>query len=92
MYSVVTDLGQRTHEEEHNLLKEIGFKTNNKHNKVAKSLEEVLEYRDKLEKERDKLPYQLLNLDRFLIFDQPERKLDRCRIGDDGFESSFSVT
>jgi len=59
MYSVVTDLGQRTHEEEHNLLKEIGFKTNNKHNKVAKSLDEVLAYRNKLEKERDKLPYQL---------------------------------
>ena len=59
MYSLVTDVGQKTHEYEHKFLKEVGFKTNNKYNKLVNSLDGVLDYRDRWEKERDKLPFQL---------------------------------
>ena len=59
MYGLTTDLGQKTHEDEHVLLHEAGFKTSNKSNKVVKSLEDVFKYRDKREKEREKLPYQI---------------------------------
>src|SRR6266498_449580 len=57
-YSLVTDLGQKTHEEEHNILKEFGFKTN-PHNKYCKNLKEIQEFRDVWEKEREKLTYEI---------------------------------
>lgn len=57
-YSLVTDLGQKTHEEEHEILKSLGFKINI-HNKKAKNLKEVQEFRDKWEKERGKLSYEI---------------------------------
>jgi len=59
MYSLVTDLGQRTHDDEHKILHKLGFKTNNKFDLVVGSLDEVLKYRNRWEKERDKLPYQI---------------------------------
>ena len=59
MYSIVTEVGQKTHEDEHKFLNEAGFKTNNKYNKLVNSLDGVLDYRDRWEKERDKLPFQL---------------------------------
>ncbi|OGN00865.1 MAG: hypothetical protein A2651_03155 [Candidatus Yanofskybacteria bacterium RIFCSPHIGHO2_01_FULL_42_12] len=57
-YSLVTDLGQKTHEEEHQILKSLGFKTN-PHNKFAKDLDEVQKFRDYWEKHRDKLDYEI---------------------------------
>ncbi|MBI2062174.1 MAG: NAD-dependent DNA ligase LigA [Candidatus Yanofskybacteria bacterium] len=57
-YSLITDLGQRTHEEEHRILKDLGFKTN-PHNKFAKDLTEVQEFRDHWEKHREKLNYEI---------------------------------
>jgi DNA ligase (NAD+) len=57
-YSLVTDLGQRTHEEEHKILKELGFKTN-PHNRYCKNLEEVQKFRDYWEKHREKLDYEI---------------------------------
>jgi len=57
-YSLVTDLGQKTHEEEHQILKSLGFKTN-PHNKFAKDLDEVQQFRDYWEKHRDKLNYEI---------------------------------
>lgn len=57
-YDIVTDIGQKTHEEEHRILKEIGFKTN-PHNKILKNLEEVFEFRNYWEKHRDKLDYEI---------------------------------
>jgi len=59
MYALVTDLGQRSHADEHELLHKLGFKTDNKYHKRATSLEEVIKYKNKWEKERDKLPYQI---------------------------------
>ncbi len=57
-YAVVTDLGQKTHEAEHQLLKELGFKTN-PNNKLVHSFEEILEFREYWDKHRDKLPYEI---------------------------------
>ena len=57
-YAVVTDLGQKTHEAEHQLLKELGFKTN-PNNKLVHSFEEIIEFRDYWDKHRDKLPYEI---------------------------------
>ncbi|MDO8495199.1 MAG: NAD-dependent DNA ligase LigA [bacterium] len=57
-YSVITDVGQTTHEEEHDILKDWGFKTN-PHNKYLKDLKEVQNFRDHWEKEREKLDYEI---------------------------------
>ena len=59
-YGIVTDLGQKTHEEEHLLLKEFGFKIN-PHNQSAKSLEEVFKFRNHWseKKNRENLPYEI---------------------------------
>lgn len=57
-YSLVTDLGQITHEGEHLILKDFGFQINS-HNKFVKNLDEVQEFRDYWEKNRDKLDYEI---------------------------------
>ncbi len=57
-YAIVTNMGQRTHEEEHELLHQLGFRTN-PNNKRLNSLEEVFEFRDYWEKHRDKLSYEI---------------------------------
>jgi len=57
-YSLKTDLGQKTHEEEHKILKAFGLKTN-PHNKFCKDLEEVEEFRNHWEKAREKLTYEI---------------------------------
>lgn len=59
IYSLVTDLGQETHEQEHLILKALGFKTNNKHNKVCANLDEVFSYHKHLHEIRDSLPYEI---------------------------------
>jgi len=59
LYSLVTDLGQKTHEEEHKKLHEFGFKTNNKTHKVVESLGGVFGYKVNLEKKREDLPYEI---------------------------------
>ena len=57
-YSLVTDLGQKTHEEEHLILEKFGFQVNS-HNKFVKNLDEVQEFRDYWGKNRDKLDYEI---------------------------------
>lgn len=57
-YSLVTNLGQKVHEDEHKILKELGFKTN-PHNKYCKNLKEVQEFRDYWEKHRENLNYEI---------------------------------
>ena len=44
-YSIVTDLRQEKHEDEHKILHDLGFKTN-PHNKFCRNLEEVQEFQD----------------------------------------------
>ncbi len=58
-YALMSDLGQKTHADEHDLLHKLGFKTDNKHHKLVYSLEGIFEYRDKWEKGRERLPYQI---------------------------------
>lgn len=57
-YALVTDLGQKTHEEEHEILHQLGFRTNPDNKRVA-SLEEVFKFRNYWENHRDKLPYEV---------------------------------
>jgi DNA ligase (NAD+) len=57
-YSIVTDLGQRVHEDEHRILKAFGFKTN-PHNKFCRSLKEIEDFRTYWGKAREKLDYEI---------------------------------
>ena len=57
VYEIITDIGQKTHQEVHELLKEFGFKTN-PNCKYCKSLDEVAKYLKKWQNKRDKLDYQ----------------------------------
>ncbi len=57
-YSLVTDLGQKTHEEEHLILKGFGFQVN-PHNKFVKNLDEIQKFRDHWEKNREELDYEI---------------------------------
>ncbi|MDP3093708.1 MAG: NAD-dependent DNA ligase LigA [bacterium] len=59
VYELVSDLGQKTHEEEHKILKILGFKTNNKYSKFCKNLEEVVSFRESWLKNREQLPYEI---------------------------------
>lgn len=57
-YGIITDIGQKTHEEEHLLLEAFGFKTN-PHNKRVHSIEEIFKFRDYWEEHREKLSYEV---------------------------------
>ncbi len=50
--------GARTHEEEHKLLHEWGFKTN-PHNRKVNSLDAVLDFHKEVGKSREKMPYEI---------------------------------
>ena len=57
-YALMSDLGQTKHSEEHEILHKLGFKTN-PNNKIVKSLEEVIEFKNYWERHREKLPYEI---------------------------------
>lgn len=57
-YSLITDFGQKTHEEEHFILKALGFKIN-PHNKAVPNMGGVYKFRNQWEKERKKLNYEI---------------------------------
>jgi DNA ligase (NAD+) len=57
-YDLVTDLGQKLHSEEHEMLNDLGFKIN-QHNQPAASLDEVFEFHEYWAKNREKLPYEV---------------------------------
>ncbi|MBI2035129.1 MAG: NAD-dependent DNA ligase LigA [Candidatus Liptonbacteria bacterium] len=57
-YSLLTDIGQMKHSEEHEFLHKLGFKIN-KHNKICKGLGEVIEFRHYWEEHREKLDYEI---------------------------------
>lgn len=57
-YAIVTDLGQKVHEEEHLILRALGFKTN-PHNKLVHSLDDVFSFRDYWDAHREKLAYEI---------------------------------
>ncbi|MDO8574753.1 MAG: NAD-dependent DNA ligase LigA [bacterium] len=57
-YSLKTDLGQKTHEEEHLILYSLGFRTN-PNNKYAKNLDDVFKFKEYWEKHREKLQLEI---------------------------------
>lgn len=59
VYDLVTDFGQKTHDEEHRILKVLGFKTNNKYNRLCKNMDEVFDFYSYWQKNREKLPYEI---------------------------------
>ncbi len=57
MYAIPTDSGLKKHSEEHDLARDLGFRTN-QNNKICSSLDDVFAYIKHWNKEREKLPYQ----------------------------------
>ena len=57
-YGLETDLGDKTHNEKHKILKILGFKVN-PHNQYCKKLEQVDEFYKKTHKLREKLFYEI---------------------------------
>ncbi len=55
-YDLVTDLGQKTHQQVHEKIKDLGFRFT-KYQKVCKNLDEVFKFYKEIEKVRDKLPF-----------------------------------
>ncbi len=59
MYELVTDVGQRTHQEEHLILRSFGFKSPLKDNRLVNSLDGVFSYHRDVFRQREKLPYEI---------------------------------
>lgn len=57
-YDLISDLGQKTHRQKHQILKALEFKTN-PHNKYCKSLKEVFAFYEDCAKSRERLPYEI---------------------------------
>lgn len=57
-YDIVSELGQKLHEDEHVILKSFGFKTN-PNNKHCADLDEVFEFHRYWAKHRERLPYEI---------------------------------
>lgn len=57
-YELITDLGQKTHEQEHLILKILGFKTHPE-NQKTKILEEIFVIHQQILKQRQDLPYEI---------------------------------
>ncbi|MFH1598482.1 MAG: NAD-dependent DNA ligase LigA [Patescibacteria group bacterium] len=55
-YDLITDLGQKTHQQSHQLLKQLGFKIG-QYDKFCKDLKEVTQFHKYILKIREKLPY-----------------------------------
>ncbi len=58
IYDLITDFGQKTHGEEHKILRAFGFKVNS-HSKRCRNLKEVFDYHQYCQKIREKLPYEV---------------------------------
>jgi len=56
-YDVVTDLGQKTHQQEHEIAKALGFKTGQE--SYCKNIDKAVNFWNKVKKIRNRLPYQI---------------------------------
>ena len=56
-YDIITDFGQKTHSEEHEILPVLGFKTDK--GKKCKNLDEVISFWKKVNKKRNSFPFQI---------------------------------
>lgn len=72
-YALVTDLGQSTHEQAHEILKLIGIKVNPL-NRYCKTLEDIVEYHKHIYEMRPRLPYWtdgiVVNINKIRIFEK----------------------
>jgi DNA ligase (NAD+) len=59
VYDMISSVGQKTHEEGHRILHILGFKTNNKYSRFCKNLEEVLDYREHWQRNREEIPFEI---------------------------------
>ena len=57
-YSLITDFGQTTHEQEHIILKSLGFAVN-KYNQSVEDLNGIFSFHQKTNKLREDLPYEI---------------------------------
>lgn len=57
-YQLITDLGQRTHEEEHVICAMLGFPVDQNF-VIAHTIQQISEFRDKVAKEREKLAFEI---------------------------------
>ncbi len=57
-YAITTDFGHKTHKDEHDMLKVLGFKTD-KYASLFKNSNEVEKFWEEILKKRDSLPYQI---------------------------------
>ncbi len=55
-YDLITDLGQKTHEQSHEIMKNLGIKVNS-FAKYCKNIEEIENFYNKINKQRDDLDY-----------------------------------
>ncbi len=58
-YDLINDFGQETHQQDHKILKIMGFKTNNEYNKFCKNLKDIFEFHKKSQEKREELPYEI---------------------------------
>ncbi len=56
-YDIISDIGQITHSQEHQILPSLGFKTDT--GKVCNNLSEVVDFWKEVAKERENLPFQI---------------------------------
>ncbi len=57
-YELISDFGQITHEQKHEILEALGFKINT-NNKYYNSIEDIFSFHDKYSKLREKLEYEI---------------------------------
>lgn len=57
-YDIVTNIGQKKHGEEHEILHNLGFRIN-PNNKICPTVKDIFEFRNYWEKHREKLPYEI---------------------------------
>lgn len=57
-YDIITDLGQKTHKDEHDILKTLGFKTD-RYAKVFSDIGSLEEFLEEISKKREKLEHQI---------------------------------
>jgi len=56
-YDLITDVGQKNHSQEHEILPALGFRTDQ--GKICQNLKEVIDFFKFIQKEREKLDYQI---------------------------------
>ena len=77
-YTLITDLGQKTHEEEHLILHAFGFKTN-PNNKRFENLEDVFKFSDYWVNSRAKLPFEIDGIVVIINSEESHKTAGRCR-------------